>query len=340
MSTSTTHENRLATLRKRHQTTSAEKTMSACAGAIVTMMFMNPLDVVKTRMQENVSTSALMRSRGTMSGLSMIVREQGLLTLWRGFTPGLSMAIPSTVIYFVGYEAIRDHVETTKLANTWVETYAPLWAGGLARTVAASVVSPLELFRTRLQSSQATQGFQGVWRDIRHMTRQEGILTLWRGFLPTMLRDVPFSAIYWMGYEEIKYMLTSKDTYFPHSSSASNFQTSFIAGASAGSVAAVITTPFDVIKTQRQISGAKIGHILKTILSEEGVHGLFRGMMRGIKGEKSWSVNTHLVYGCRCCSSCYESRAFMCHHDLQLRSGQTSLCTSKTNSANVKKHVF
>lgn len=86
------------------------------------------------------------------------------------------------------------------------------------------------------------------------MLQQQGPATLWRGLLPTMLRDVPFSgncllyakdrvvgvcnrfakiiAIYWMGYERIKHRLTSgtqQDT-------LSSFQTSFIAGASSGMV--------------------------------------------------------------------------------------------------------
>jgi solute carrier family 25 protein 39/40 len=43
------------------------------------------------------------------------------------------MALPSTTIYFVGYDYIRDH---TKLhfENTALDTYSPLWAGGLARS--------------------------------------------------------------------------------------------------------------------------------------------------------------------------------------------------------------
>lgn len=63
------------------------------------------------------------------------------------------------------------------------------------------------------------------------MVQQEGPATLWRGLLPTMLRDVPFSAVYWMGYEKVKHHLNTK-----HHDTLSNFQTAFLAGASSGMV--------------------------------------------------------------------------------------------------------
>lgn len=61
------------------------------------------------------------------------------------------------------------------------------------------------------------------------MVQIEGPKALWRGLLPTMLRDVPFSGIYWMGYERIKHRLSEGNN-------LSHFQTSFIAGASSGMV--------------------------------------------------------------------------------------------------------
>jgi solute carrier family 25 protein 39/40 len=44
------------------------------------------------------------------------------------------MALPSTGIYFVGYDHIRDAVRQTRFVNTNVDIYSPLWAGGLARS--------------------------------------------------------------------------------------------------------------------------------------------------------------------------------------------------------------
>lgn len=71
--------------------------------------------------------------------------------------------------------------------------------------MAATIVSPLELFRTRLQIEMAEHrpGMKVV-REIFHLTRQHGFMSLWRGLSPTLWRDVPFSGVYWMGYETLR----------------------------------------------------------------------------------------------------------------------------------------
>ncbi len=68
---------------------------------------------------------------------------------------------------------------------------------------------------------------------------------LWRGLGPTLARDIPFSMIYWYGYEHIKLRLVAR--------SVDPLTVSFTAGLLAGSVAAALTTPFDVVKTRVQI---------------------------------------------------------------------------------------
>ncbi|KAI8985096.1 mitochondrial carrier domain-containing protein [Pilobolus umbonatus] len=225
--------------------TSVEKTASACMGAVLTMTLTNPLDVVKTRHQEKTTTGNR-AYKGTRDAFSKILKSEGPFALWRGLAPGLMMALPSTAIYFVGYDYIRDQT-STRFSGTLIDSYSPLWAGGLARTISALVVSPLELLRTRMQSADGVHGFKGVMRGIKIMVEREGPKALWRGLIPTMMRDVPFSAVYWTGYERIKQDL-SLYTNMTH------FQISFASGASSGMIAAFITTPFDVIKTQRQVS--------------------------------------------------------------------------------------
>uniref|UniRef100_T1GQS1 Mitochondrial carrier protein n=1 Tax=Megaselia scalaris TaxID=36166 RepID=T1GQS1_MEGSC len=98
------------------------------------------------------------------------------------------------------------------------------------------------------------------------------------GLPPTVLRDVPFSGIYWSCYESIKgYFNVTTPT----------FQFSFLAGATAGMVAAFVTTPFDVIKTHRQIEfGTPVKDLpkrktmdsLARLYSSNGLPGIFAGL--------------------------------------------------------------
>ncbi|RCH77503.1 hypothetical protein CU098_006637, partial [Rhizopus stolonifer] len=59
------HEHRKQRVLSTAGSSSFEKIVSACTGAIVTMSFMNPLDVVKTRLQES-SKTGINQYKGTM----------------------------------------------------------------------------------------------------------------------------------------------------------------------------------------------------------------------------------------------------------------------------------
>lgn len=57
---------------------------------------------------------------------------------------------------------------------------------------AVTVISPLELVRTKMQSRRLP--YSELRACIRSAVAQDGLLSLWRGWGPTVLRDVPFSG--------------------------------------------------------------------------------------------------------------------------------------------------
>ncbi|MCJ1317287.1 hypothetical protein MMC15_002610 [Xylographa vitiligo] len=252
----------------------------------------------------------------TFDGLRKIARNEGLPSLWRGLSPTLVMAIPANVIYFTGYDSLRTSPHSP--IKTYVsDAYAPLLAGSLARIAAAAVISPVEMFRTRMQATSGTGVFRATLSGLQDMVAAQGYTSLWRGLTLTMWRDVPFSGIYWWGYEATRNTLTdmrdrqrgrvldpqrSSTRLRSQSRSKENHTItlvdSFTAGALSGAVAAVVTTPFDVGKTRQQVLkhaddiAASVGkgsamttrpedrsmpRFLYHIFRTEGVPGLFRG---------------------------------------------------------------
>lgn len=216
----------------------------------------------------------------TFDGLRKIARNEGVWTLWRGLSPTLVMAVPANVIYFAGYDWLRVS-PLSPVKRNFSDTYAPLVAGSTARVLAAIAVSPIEMFRTRMQATHSPQAsssgshFRDTLRGMGDLVREGGWTSLWRGLSLTLWRDVPFSAIYWWGYETGRNMITDErekrrgrdferrglrsGAVRPRSRSRSEENhtatliDSFVAGAGSGAVAALITTPFDVGKTRQQI---------------------------------------------------------------------------------------
>ena len=219
------------------------------------------------------------------------------------------MSIPANVIYFTGYESLRLNPHSP-IRNYIPDAYAPLIAGSIARVAAASVISPIEMFRTRMQAATSGSGtgvFAETLSGLRTMVHSQGYTSLWRGLTLTMWRDVPFSGIYWWGYEAVRNRLTdmrdpppsrrrSRSKSRDSGNHTTTFVDSFVAGATSGAIASIITTPFDVGKTRRQVlhhePAKEAGKMAPTALrpeeqamprfiyhiwKEEGMAGLFRG---------------------------------------------------------------
>lgn len=231
--------------------------------------------------------------------LKNIWKTEGAAGIYAGITPTLVMGVPNTVLYFTSYEELKERLNGGLLPATIL----PAFCGASARFMASCATAPLELIRTR-QAAQIGGGHAsaGLLAELQSVIRNEGFFALYRGLSPTLMRDVPFSAVYWFTIEELR-------GFWPESSKAGKTATeqgvqALINGTIAGILAAAVTTPLDVVKTRRQVlpsaeafepafcdhQGAiayrskpagpqSTGTIatMNQILSEEGVAGLWRG---------------------------------------------------------------
>jgi solute carrier family 25, member 39/40 len=78
------------------------------------------------------------------------------------------------------------------------------------------------------------------------------VLYILMGFF---VRNIPFPAVYWMNYEYLKKVFMTK--LFDKDRLLEKMEQIVIAfgsGAVSGMIAAAITTPFDVLKTRRQVT--------------------------------------------------------------------------------------
>ena len=259
---------------------------------------------------------------GTLHTLSSIVHYEGVSGLYAGLRPTLLMSVPNTVLYFTVYDEIslmlrRNHVKINRGEETNVkqhniddskrQLYIPLIAGSTARLLASLATAPLELIRTRQASAGSETGaVPGMIQEFRYLLRTNGLSSLYVGLAPTLWRDVPFSAVYWMCLERFKNEMSNSE--YLGKWGGKHYEESgvipaqiealhaFVSGAVAGSIAATLTTPFDVVKTRRQIlihAGLNecksntvgygrdtnlgiLGH-MQQIVRQEGFVGLWKG---------------------------------------------------------------
>ncbi|KAH1028866.1 probable mitochondrial glutathione transporter SLC25A40 isoform X1 [Dendroctonus ponderosae] len=301
----------------KYRITPVQQAAASCTGALLTSVIMTPLDVVKIRMQaqQKATNSCFLycnglmdhicscqpmdpknpwykrpsQFSGTLDAFVQIGRAEGVTSLWSGLSPTLVLSIPATICYFVTYEQLRLKLKakynSNKLPNESARQpfWIPLVSGASARVLSVTLVNPLELIRTKMQSQKLS--YLELGEALKNLVRTDGYKGLWRGVFPTLLRDVPFSAIYWMSYESIKSYMGCDHP---------SFRQSFIGGAISGSIAATITVPFDVVKTHQQIEFGSdffsengkpakrqrrsTAMVFRDIYSQYGVRGLYTGL--------------------------------------------------------------
>uniref|UniRef100_A0A8C9QS16 Electrogenic aspartate/glutamate antiporter SLC25A13, mitochondrial n=1 Tax=Spermophilus dauricus TaxID=99837 RepID=A0A8C9QS16_SPEDA len=236
--------------------------LGSIAGAVgATAVY--PIDLVKTRMQNQRSTGSCGRK---------VLRYEGFFGLYRGLLPQLLGVVPEKAIKLTVNDFVRDkfmHKDGS------VPLAAEILAGGCAGGSQVIFTNPLEIVKIRLQvAGEITTGPRvsalSVLRDL-------GFFGIYKGAKACFLRDIPFSAIYFPCYAHVKASLANEDGQVSPGSL-------LLAGAIAGMPAASLVTPADVIKTRLQVA-ARAGQTtysgvidcFRKILREEGPKALWKG---------------------------------------------------------------
>uniref|UniRef100_A0A669EE05 Solute carrier family 25 member 13 n=1 Tax=Oreochromis niloticus TaxID=8128 RepID=A0A669EE05_ORENI len=213
--------------------------LSAAVGATAVY----PIDLVKTRMQNQRSSGSLVGElmyKNSFDCFKKVVRYEGFFGLYRGLVPQLLGVAPEKAIKLTVNDFVRGK---TRQKDGTVPLAAEILAGGCAGGSQVIFTNPLEIVKIRLQvAGEITTGPRvsalSVIRDL-------GFFGLYKGSKACFLRDIPFSAIYFPCYAHTKAYLTEEDGRIGPARM-------LFAGALAGMPAASLVTPADVIKTRLQ----------------------------------------------------------------------------------------
>lgn len=213
-------------------------------------MLMHSLDTVKTRQQGDPHIPSRYTSLG--SSYYTILRQEGVRRgLYGGWMPALLGSFPGTMLFFGTYEFSKR-----KMLDYGVQEHVTYLSAGFIGDLAASIVYvPSEVLKTRLQLQgrynnpffKSGYNYRSTLDAARTIVRQEGPSALFYGYKATLYRDLPFSALQFMFWEQFQSWAEqwkqSRDIGAP---------LSFTTGAAAGGLAGVITCPLDVVKTRLQ----------------------------------------------------------------------------------------
>jgi solute carrier family 25 iron transporter 28/37 len=174
---------------------------------------------------------------------------------------------------------------------------------------------PGDVIVQRLQV--ANSPYKSSLDAIRKIYLNEGMKGYYRGLGATFIVSALASSIWWMTYENIKYLLYRPSIlpYFIWSKSSKDESTAvhrlpqLTAGFLAGTVTSTFVNPLDVVKTRIQTQNINtlgttsstlmyknMVHGLKCLWREEGVHGLMRGILPKLMSRGPLSAISALIF--------------------------------------------
>jgi solute carrier family 25 aspartate/glutamate transporter 12/13 len=238
-----------------------------------------PIDLVKTRMQnQRKVTSGEILYKHSADCFRKVIRNEGFVGLYRGLLPQLVGVAPEKAIKLTMNDLMRGLL-TQKDGS--ISLAAECISGGFAGGSQVIFTNPLEIVKIRLQVQGEAAQVAGTPRvGAVAIVRELGIKGLYKGAAACLLRDIPFSAIYFSVYSNLKKRVFHEGL----EGKRLNPLELLAAGAIAGMPAAYLATPADVIKTRLQVvarAGQQtyhgIGDAFGKILREEGPSAFFKG---------------------------------------------------------------
>jgi len=223
---------------------------------------MHPLDTIRTHMQ-----AALHAEQDFASAW----RSIGWRGFFRGIGPSIAWAAPQGAIRLACYESCKASLSAGALGPGAAAVALSAVVGDLASSF---VKVPRELITQRMQTGRYASGAAAV----RSILRDDGPAGLLRGYASTCLRDAPFMVLLFISYEQFKawkIRVTFADRGPMQILSPWSDTESVVWGGVSGAIAALLTTPFDVVKTRIMTASRHVG--LREALHAVGPYGLFAG---------------------------------------------------------------
>lgn len=187
----------------------AGATTGAVSSAICT-----PTDLVKIRMQGQgkLAPGEKPRYSGTFAAFREIAKREGILALWKGVGPTVQRAAILTAAQIPTYDHTKYMLIHRDLMEEGLKIH--LVSAMFAGFVTAFVTNPIDVIKTRIMNenvhSQQQRIYTSSFSSLMKILKTEGVLGLYKGFIPNWLRLGPHTVITFLIFEKLRKTLGLK----------------------------------------------------------------------------------------------------------------------------------
>ena len=185
-------------------------TAGLMSGLTEAILVVTPAEVCKIRMQSQHHSmmDPVQKQHRKYTNVAQtavtIVREEGIGALYKGIVPTMLRQGCNQAVNFTAYNWIKRKVMDYQGSSELV-SWQSLLIGGFSGGMGPMVNNPLDVVKTRMQKQVIKAGqptkYTGLGQSCILIAREEGILALWKGITPRLMRIMPGQAITFMTYE-------------------------------------------------------------------------------------------------------------------------------------------
>ncbi|KAJ1660422.1 mitochondrial FAD carrier protein flx1 [Dispira simplex] len=280
---------------------SVDHAIAGMGAATVSTLTLQPLDLVKTRLQvddTSISRGSQMVGRSFRT-CRLIVQQDGLRGFYRGMSPNLAGNVASWGLYFLWYNSIKQY-KARETGQTNLSPTQHLVAAAEAGALTQLCTNPLWVVKTRMftTSGHSRQAYRGLWHGLTNIYRHEGIRGLYKGLIPGLI-GVSHGALQFMAYEEMKKWQSSNPS---TGNDKSLGPMEYMLMAASSKIFATVTTyPYQVLRTRLQSQTTAVVYYgvwdaIRKIYHNESLLGFYKGLGPNILRVLPGTCITFVVY--------------------------------------------
>lgn len=166
----------------------------------------NPADVAMVRMQADgrLPTAERRNYKGVMDAITRMVKQEGVTSLWRGSSLTINRAMIVTASQLASYDQIKETILVKGVMGDGLGTH-------VTASFAAVASNPVDVIKTRVMNMKVVEGvappYKGAVDCAVKTVKAEGPMALYKGFIPTISRQGPFTVVLFVTLEQVRKIL-------------------------------------------------------------------------------------------------------------------------------------
>ncbi|XP_050209355.1 mitochondrial uncoupling protein 5-like [Mercurialis annua] len=171
----------------------------------------NPADVAMVRMQADgrLPVDQHRNYKSVVDALTQMSKQEGIASLWRGSGLTVNRAMIVTASQLASYDQIKEMILEKGVMSDGIGTHVTAsFAAGFVASVASN---PIDVIKTRVMNMRVEAGaeppYKGAFDCAMKTVRAEGAMALYKGFIPTISRQGPFTVVLFVTLEQVRKLL-------------------------------------------------------------------------------------------------------------------------------------